>query len=124
MTEEGKRYAIQMMDREIAMTPMPTEYRKKRVLVRCNECRQESATPFHILRLKCRAADASCGGSYNTVKIGEAPDEEEERTTAAPLDELSLGDEEMRALLVTLFASFNSLEDAEDAEDAEDPASQ
>ena len=76
------------MDLEIAMTPMPHEYRKKRVLVRCYECRNESVTPFHILRLKCRAPDASCGGSYNTVKIGEAPDAEvEEEAADADADE-------------------------------------
>ncbi len=68
---------------------MPHEYRKKRVKVRCYECREESVTPFHILQLKCRAPASSCGGSYNTVKIGEAPDDEapeEEPSDAEPSD--------------------------------------
>jgi hypothetical protein len=64
------QHTIRAMDIEIALTPMPEEYRKKQVRVRCNDCREESITPFHIVRLKCRG---SCG-SYNTVKIGEAPD--------------------------------------------------
>ena len=87
MTPEIQERAIRTMDLEIAMTPMPHEYRKKRVLVRCYECRNESVTPFHILRLKCRAPDASCGGSYNTVKIGEAPDAEVEDEQADAADE-------------------------------------
>jgi RING finger/CHY zinc finger protein 1 len=71
------KHTIQAMDIEIALTPMPEEYRKKRVRIRCNDCREESSTPFHILRLKCRG---TCG-SYNTVKIGEASDSEEEELT-------------------------------------------
>jgi hypothetical protein len=31
-----------------------------------------------VLRLKCKAVAAPCGGSYNTVKIGEAPDAEDD----------------------------------------------
>jgi len=69
--------AIQAMDLEVALTPMPEDYRRKRVRVRCYECRQESDTPFHVVRLKCKAVAAPCGGSYNTVKIGEAPDADE-----------------------------------------------
>lgn len=80
MGNAARLRAIQAMDLEVALTPMPEEYRRKRVRVRCYECRQESDTPFHVLRLKCKAVDAatSCGGSYNTVKIGEAADAEEE----------------------------------------------
>jgi len=84
MSAEQHRRYIELMDEEIASTPMPHEYRKKRVKVRCYECREESVTPFHILQLKCRAPASSCGGSYNTVKIGEAP--EEEPSDAEPSD--------------------------------------
>jgi len=84
------------MDHEIAATPMPTEYRNKRVRVRCFECREESVTPFHILQLKCRASAASCGGSYNTVKIGEAADAsdatEEEAAAEAAAERTPLQD--------------------------------
>jgi len=59
------------MDAEILRTPMPEEYRLKRVKVSCNDCGQESSTPFHIVGLKC--SQETCG-SYNTVKIGEASD--------------------------------------------------
>ena len=68
---------IDQIDQDIALAPMPDEYKDKRVRVRCNECRQESVTPFHVFGLKCQApplGEAPCGGSYNTVKIGEAPD--------------------------------------------------
>jgi hypothetical protein len=29
---------------------------------------------FSDIALKCKASDASCSGSYNTAKVGEAPD--------------------------------------------------
>ena len=107
---------------EIAMTPMPHEYRKKRVLVRCYECRNESATPFHILRLKCRAPDAICGGSYNTVKIGEAPDAEE--ATAVEDIEASHDLDDVRALMeamVLTMAGWNARnEDAEEDDQEEE----
>jgi hypothetical protein len=76
------------MDLEVALTPMPEDYRRKRVRVRCYECRQESDTPFHVVRLKCKAVAAACGGSYNTVKIGEAPDAEEEDVRRETLEEM------------------------------------
>ena len=62
------------MDMELALMPMPEEYRRKRVRIQCNDCQKESDAPFHIMGYKCRAVDQTCGGSYNTVKIGEAPD--------------------------------------------------
>ena len=71
-----QRYIIEMMDFEIGLTPMPTEYAAKRVRILCHDCGQESVTPFHVIALKCTATDARCGGSYNTAKIGEAPDAE------------------------------------------------
>lgn len=70
-SEDQRAYIIQYMDAEIQRTPMPEEYRLKRVKVVCNDCEQESITPFHIVGLKC--SQNTCG-SYNTVKIGEAPD--------------------------------------------------
>jgi len=69
-----QRLQIEYIDQDILEAPMPDEYRDKRVRIRCNECRQESVTPFHVFGLKCLFPDAPCGGSYNTVKIGEAGD--------------------------------------------------
>ena len=70
LTGDTLQYMIRLIDIEMEATPMPEEYRKKQVRIRCNDCREESITSFHIVGLKCRG---SCG-SYNTVKIGEAPD--------------------------------------------------
>jgi RING finger/CHY zinc finger protein 1 len=70
LNEEQQRNIIQMMDVEIGLTPMPIEYAAKRVRVLCHDCGAQSVTPFHIIGLKCAAV---CG-SYNTAKIGEAPD--------------------------------------------------
>lgn len=67
-----QRYIIEMMDFEIGLTPMPAEYAAKRVRVLCHDCGVESVTPFHVIALKCKAPD-TCG-SYNTAKVGEAPD--------------------------------------------------
>ena len=64
---------IAQMDAELAMTPMPEEYREKRVRVQCNDCSEKMGTAFHILGLKC----GGCG-SYNTTKIGEDGGEEDE----------------------------------------------
>jgi ribosomal protein S27E len=91
---------IRARDMEVAMTIMPDEYRRKHVRIRCNDCRNESVTAFHVAGLKCRAPDASCGGSYNTVKIGEAPD-------ADPIP-LSL-DDMSDALLESLGALFERI---------------
>jgi len=71
VSTEYQRLVIEQTDMDIALAPMPDEYRDKRARIRCNECRQESITPFHIFGLKCQVADAPCGGSYNTVKLGE-----------------------------------------------------
>jgi hypothetical protein len=65
---------IERIDEDIALAPMPDEYRSKRVRIRCNECRLESVTAFHVFGLKCRGENSTCGGSYNTVKIDEASD--------------------------------------------------
>jgi len=74
LPEDIQRQTIQLMDFEMALTPMPEEYRMKRVRIQCNDCRNERVVPFHIFGYKCLAPDAPCGGSYNTVKIGEEPD--------------------------------------------------
>mmetsp|Transcript_7036 Transcript_7036/g.25464 ORF Transcript_7036/g.25464 Transcript_7036/m.25464 type:complete len:90 (+) Transcript_7036:829-1098(+) len=50
------------IDREVAMTPMPEEYRDTKVEIVCNDCNRESSdVAFHVLALKC----SHCG-SYNT----------------------------------------------------------
>jgi len=72
LSGDALQHMIHLMDMEMACSPMPEEYRKKRVRIRCNDCREESVAPFHIFGLKCHAA---CG-SYNTVKLGEEPDAE------------------------------------------------
>jgi len=65
---EFQQHIIEQLDLEISLTPMPEEYRHKRVRVLCNDCGQESDTAFHIFGLKCMAG---CG-SYNTAKIGDS----------------------------------------------------
>jgi len=45
-----------MWDHEVAMTPLPPEYRDRWLRVHCNDCGQDSDTPFTALGLlKCRA---------------------------------------------------------------------
>ena len=51
-------------DAQIAMTPMPEEYKNKKMVVQCNDCQVKSCVPFHIVGGKCR----SCR-SYNTTRI-------------------------------------------------------
>lgn len=94
------QHMIRARDIEVTMTIMPEEYRRKHVRIRCNDCREESVTAFHVAGLKCRAPAASCSGSYNTVKIGEAPD-------ADPIP-LSL-DDMSDALLESLGALFERI---------------
>ncbi|XP_058632577.1 RING finger and CHY zinc finger domain-containing protein 1 isoform X4 [Onychostoma macrolepis] len=52
-------------DKEIAQTPMPTEYQDTRVRIICNDCQARSTVSFHVLGMKC----SSCG-SYNTAQDG------------------------------------------------------
>jgi RING finger/CHY zinc finger protein 1 len=63
---EQQQFMIIQTDIEIIMTPMPEEYRDKRVRIRCYECRAESEAPFHIFGIKCQGEEC---GSYNTVQI-------------------------------------------------------
>jgi len=64
LNKEYQQLMIEQLDADIAMAPMPEEYRDKQVHIQCNECDAKTITLFHIFGLKC-----SCG-SYNTVKIG------------------------------------------------------
>jgi hypothetical protein len=43
------------LDVEIALTPMPSEYRNTWVRVLCHDCGAESDTLFHVVGLKCTA---------------------------------------------------------------------
>ncbi|XP_043096567.1 RING finger and CHY zinc finger domain-containing protein 1 [Puntigrus tetrazona] len=52
-------------DKEIAQTPMPTEYQDTTVRIICNDCQARSTVSFHVLGMKC----SSCG-SYNTAQDG------------------------------------------------------
>ena len=52
-----------MLRRERDATPMPEEYRNKRVAILCNDCEQHSDTIFHIVGLEC----TQCG-SFNTKR--------------------------------------------------------
>lgn len=56
----------EIMDSEIALTPMPDDYKDKSVNIFCNECEKKSQTSFHILGLKCKNKEC---GSYNTIQI-------------------------------------------------------
>ncbi|XP_073386438.1 E3 ubiquitin-protein ligase MIEL1 isoform X3 [Physcomitrium patens] len=49
------------LDLEIALTPMPEEYRNKKVWILCNDCGTTCDVYYHVLGHKC----AGCG-SYNT----------------------------------------------------------
>jgi RING finger and CHY zinc finger domain-containing protein 1 len=55
---------IERLDKEIAETDMPEEYREIMLQILCNECEQKSEAKFHIFGLKC----GQCG-SYNTKRI-------------------------------------------------------
>ena len=52
------------IDRELALTPMPLEYRDQTCRIICNDCERQTETHFHILALKCH----ECGG-YNTTRM-------------------------------------------------------
>ncbi|KAL2091695.1 hypothetical protein ACEWY4_011510 [Coilia grayii] len=52
-------------DKEIAQSPMPTEYQDATVKIICNDCQAHCTVPFHVLGLKC----SGCG-SYNTAQDG------------------------------------------------------
>lgn len=51
----------ELLDQEIFLTPMPEEYRHKKVWVLCNDCGRTSNVNYHVIGHKC----SGCG-SYNT----------------------------------------------------------
>lgn len=52
-------------DKEIAQSPMPTEYQDATVKIICNDCQAHCIVSFHVLGMKC----SKCG-SYNTAQDG------------------------------------------------------
>uniref|UniRef100_A0A3B3DWD2 Ring finger and CHY zinc finger domain containing 1 n=1 Tax=Oryzias melastigma TaxID=30732 RepID=A0A3B3DWD2_ORYME len=56
-------YHWKLLDKEIAQTPMPSEYQDATVI--CHDCQTHCTVPFHVLGLKC----SGCG-SYNTAQDG------------------------------------------------------
>uniref|UniRef100_A0A8C5MXX3 RING finger and CHY zinc finger domain-containing protein 1 n=1 Tax=Leptobrachium leishanense TaxID=445787 RepID=A0A8C5MXX3_9ANUR len=55
----------QLLDDEVARTPMPLDYQNMMVEILCNDCSTRSTAPFHVLGMKCE----SCN-SYNTTQEG------------------------------------------------------
>ena len=53
------------IDREVAGTPVPAEYRGWQANVLCNDCSASSTMPFSLIAHKC----SECG-SYNTRRMG------------------------------------------------------
>ncbi|TNV76650.1 hypothetical protein FGO68_gene5314 [Halteria grandinella] len=52
------------LEREIESTPMPEEFRSKKVQILCNDCQERSQVFFHILGAKCQGCN-----SYNTRQL-------------------------------------------------------
>ncbi|RXN20540.1 RING finger and CHY zinc finger domain-containing 1 [Labeo rohita] len=72
-------------DKEIAQSPMPTEYQDTRVKIMCNDCQAHCTVSFHVLGMKC----SSCG-SYNTAQDGgliAAPAINARQSAEQPLEE-------------------------------------
>ena len=59
----GVKSFTEELDKEIAATPMPEEYKSLEVNILCHECGAKTQVPFHIFGLKC----GSCG-VYNTSR--------------------------------------------------------
>ncbi|XP_038857516.1 RING finger and CHY zinc finger domain-containing protein 1-like [Salvelinus namaycush] len=55
----------EQMDKDMAQSPMPTEYQDATVKIICNDCQTHCTVPFHVLGMKC----SGCG-SYNTAQDG------------------------------------------------------
>ena len=51
---------------EISLTPMPDEYKDKMVKILCNDCHNETDTPFHVVGLECKYSNCR---SFNTKQI-------------------------------------------------------
>lgn len=60
---KGVGRMTEMIDREIAATPMPEEYKSLEVDILCNECGAKSKIPFHFYGLKCQEC-----GLFNTTR--------------------------------------------------------
>jgi len=54
------------MDREIAATEMPEEYKDKKMNILCNDCLHKCEVAYHIYGGKCKKC-----GSYNTTRIAD-----------------------------------------------------
>ena len=54
------------IEQQIAMTPMPEDYRNKIMAIQCNDCLERSEVPFHIFGGKCSAC-----GNFNTTQLKE-----------------------------------------------------
>ncbi|XP_045159794.1 RING finger and CHY zinc finger domain-containing protein 1-like [Mercenaria mercenaria] len=70
--------AWEMLDNEIANTPMPEEYRNFYVYVLCKDCHKESKVLFHVIGLKCQEC-----GSYNTCRT-EDPNNSASKLVSVP----------------------------------------
>jgi RING finger/CHY zinc finger protein 1 len=71
------------LDNEIAMTPMPDEYKNKYVNIMCNDCLKKSMVKFHIVGHKCKYCR-----SYNTqVGVGGIVEMEQEEVDAEEEEE-------------------------------------
>jgi RING finger/CHY zinc finger protein 1 len=55
---------FELLDEEIAQTPMPTEYEKITKNIQCFDCKEHSTAKFHVIGMKC----THCS-SYNTTQI-------------------------------------------------------
>jgi len=42
------------MDQEHLLTPIPEDYKNKKMSILCNDCLSKSIVPFHILNGKCK----------------------------------------------------------------------
>ncbi|KAJ4919894.1 hypothetical protein JOQ06_018513 [Pogonophryne albipinna] len=58
-------YHWKQIDKEISLSPMPTEYQGATVKILCNDCQTHCTVPFHVLGMKCTGC-----GSYNTAQDG------------------------------------------------------
>ncbi|AYV80384.1 MAG: CHY zinc finger family protein [Harvfovirus sp.] len=57
----------ELMEQEILATPMPDEYKDKKVNIICNDCGAKSETLFHIFGHKCQPC-----GSFNTDRTDDS----------------------------------------------------
>lgn len=72
----GMEHHWEQIDKEIAQSPMPTEYQGTTVKIICNDCQTHCTVPFHVLGMKC----SGCG-SYNTAQDGGLIQQQTEQDT-------------------------------------------